>query len=557
MLRELLHRFRWARRFAEIIRLFLYPSYRRRWKAIREDFRHYQNDWRHFEVDRPVTRGSAWIVSSMSGVWYYKLDGIVGLAARFLGFNPAVLSFDFDSWRDRYNRLWKFPSSEDFRRYLPAMPGPAPEIVRFFEAAFDLTRLMHLSFQNVNIGRIALSNLLYRHKFEKLDFSSPVMLAELKRELQNVQRNVLAAEKWVAEARPELIIVLERGLSPAAEVFCVCAAKKVPIIQYLNSQHQGAFSFKRFSMVNRHSHPFSVDSSTWEEIKAMPWGPQYEAELLREFEEDYRSGNWFRRKFLHEGKKFLSPEEVRARLRLDPAKKTAVIFSHVLWDATFFYGEGLFQDYETWLVETVKAAAKNPSVNWVVKIHPDLAWKIKHENFTGELRDLSVLRNALRDASDRVTIVTPETDIDTFSFFAITDYCLTVRGTIGMEMACRGKPVLTAGTGRYSGHGFTIDSASQKEFLERVARIQDIPPLSAERKELACRFAYALFKLRPWVMTSFRDERMPMQSVGHPLESNIQTAAPIGKLSELFALPDLKELADWMSSSHVDYLRKR
>ena len=42
--------------------------------------------------------------------------------------------------------------------------------------------------------------------------------------------------------------------------------------------------------------------------------------------------------------------------KLDPERKTAAIFSHILYDATFFYGESLFADYEEWLVEAVRAA---------------------------------------------------------------------------------------------------------------------------------------------------------------------------------------------------------
>ncbi len=84
-----------------------------------------------------------------------------------------------------------------------------------------------------------------------------------------------------------------------------------------------------------------------------------------------------------------------------------------------------------------------------------------------------------------------------FSLFGVMDYCLTVRGTAGIEAARLGVPVLTAGPARYSGLGFTIDSASRAEYLARVARIQDTPPLSDEQRELAERFAYGLFVLRP------------------------------------------------------------
>ena len=235
----------------------------------------------------------------------------------------------------------------------------------------------------------------------------------------------------------------------------------------------------------------------------MPWGADFEEELLKEFESSYSQGRWFGRKYLHDGKRVKSPDEVKRQLGLDPAKKTAVVFSHVLWDATFFYGVGLFENYETWLEQVVKAAYKNTDVNWVIKLHPDLMWKLKLENYNGKLRDLLVIENAAGGLPPHIKIVPPETDIDTLSFFGITDYCLTVRGTIGIEMACRGIPVITAGTGRYSGMGFTVDSSTPEQYLARLARIQDTAPMTGSGDgNLARRFAFMLFKMRPWTMKS-------------------------------------------------------
>ena len=51
----------------------------------------------------------------------------------------------------------------------------------------------------------------------------------------------------------------------------------------------------------------------------------------------------------------------------------------------------------------------------------------------------------------------PYSEISTRSIFGVTDYGITIRGSVGFELPCFGVPVLTAGTGFYSGRGFTID----------------------------------------------------------------------------------------------------
>jgi hypothetical protein len=539
----------WARYLAD-------PFERRRQRLIRQDHDDCRQEWRRIAEGAPCgdPKKVAWIVSSLPTVWGFKMDGIVSLATRLKHYCPVAVHLGHSAWGRRYQRLFGVRHFLNFERFLAAIPGapPARQIREFVQSRPRIPDLLELTYRDVDVGRIALSNVLNRNKFSRFDLAQPETLAEVGSELAAIHRNILAAERMLARDRPAIVLLLEKGLSPSAEIFGVCIARGIPVVQYVGSQRMDGFVLKRLNRENRHQHPFSLAPESWARVKRMPWGPGQEAELMREFEESYRKGSWFNRKFLHEGKRIKSAEEVRAQLGLDPGKKTAVIFSHVLWDATFFYGRGLFDDYETWLLETVKIACANPRVNWVIKLHPDLVWKLKYEGYTGELRDIIAVRSAVGWLPEHVKLVPPDTDINTFSFFDITDYCVTVRGTIGIEMACHGVPVLTAGTGRYAGMGFTVDSASAEEYLHRLSRIDATLPMSRAQRELARRFAYALFKLRPWSMRSFAWIKMPMDKTGHPLGDNlIPLVKDYGQFAEA---EDIRRFADWLVSDDADYL---
>ena len=78
-----------------------------------------------------------------------------------------------------------------------------------------------------------------------------------------------------------------------------------------------------------------------------------------------------------------------------------------------------------------------------------------------------------------------------------------MRGTSGLEMAALGKTVITAGTGRYEGNGFTIDPPTAAEYLDILSRIHELPPLSAERVRLAKRYAHAVFALKPYTILPY------------------------------------------------------
>jgi len=135
------------------------------------------------------------------------------------------------------------------------------------------------------------------------------------------------------------------------------------------------------------------------------------------------------------------------------------------------------------------------------------------------------------------------------------DYCLTVRGTVGLEAAVRGIPAITGGTGRYDHRGFTIDSETPAQFLERIANIGEIPPLTPGQQELAQRYAYGLFILRPLRLTSltlrFHQGEKKSGDLAVHRESRILAKTRL----DWHNAADLKILTRWLSgSAQTDFL---
>src|SRR5207244_8892059 len=177
--------------------------------------------------------------------------------------------------------------------------------------------------------------------------------------------------------------------------------------------------------------------------------------------------------------------EVLTDLGLDLGKKTAVVFSHILWDANMFYGEDLFADQEEWFVETVRAAVEDPRVNWIVKLHPANVWKLRREGLGGELDEERAIAEGIGSLPAHVAVLRPEGEISTRSVFEAADYGITIRGSVGFELPCLGVPVLTAGTGLYGGRGFTDDSASTRQYLVLLSRIVQTPPPSSAQADVS------------------------------------------------------------------------
>lgn len=288
----------------------------------------------------------------------------------------------------------------------------------------------------------------------------------------------------------------------------------INIAQYVRSMDGKQLVMKRrTSFDNLNLHPGSLTSSTFNIITEFPFSDEKSKEIKSKVLAPYVAGNE-----INQNNKFVkSKEEVYEQLGLDKNKKNAVIYSHVMWDANMFYGKDLYEDFEDWFVETIRTACKNPHVNWIVKMHPANVWKNPEKTIC---REQELIEENFDDLPDNIYLVRPDTDINTCSFFDITDYGITVRGTIGMELPCLGVPVLTAGTGRYSGQGFTIDSETIEQYENRLLHIHEIPSMNEETIRRARQYVYAIGELVPYKFDGVTVENNTQLGASHPFVFN-------------------------------------
>lgn len=286
------------------------------------------------------------------------------------------------------------------------------------------------------------------------------------------------------------IIFNERGYSPSGEIFEYCLKKKINTIQWLGSPLDNHHSFKRYIKNNKENHPLSLSKKSFRYLLNHSKVNFFEQKMMYHLKSQYENKKWFNRQNLLKNKLIYTKNEIINKLKLNPKKKIAVIFSHIMYDATFFYGKSIFNNYEIWLEETLKIAAKNKNINWILKIHPANQWRNEIESVNEIPLEKVIINRLFKRLPENIYIIEATSDISTYSFFNFIDYGLTVRGTIGCELACFGIPVFTAGTGRYSEEGFTIDSKSKKSFEKKIKNIQKYKRLSKEKIKKARIYTY-------------------------------------------------------------------
>lgn len=414
---------------------------------------------------------------------------------RDAGYVPAVLVFE-----TRHQALRPYYESAGVREFI-AWSTPQPEAYTdearaWLQQCASFADLLRADHRGVRIGRAALSSLLRESQTGLHDIDLPGPDPRLIRTLAVALASADAASDLMQRLKPGLTLSYEMEYSPRRELFDATLASGGAVVMAARAPHRDDFMVKRYATRDGHAHPTAPSEATWQHLRDMPWDAARRRALEDAIAQSYRGDDWW-------GVPTIAldraepPDSLRRRLGLDPGRKTAVIFPHVPWDASFCWGTDLFGDYQTWLLEILRAACSNPRVNWVVRIHPANVLKSRAMSAGGDPVELASIRQQLGTLPPHITVLPADAPVATPALLGIADYCLTVRGTVGLEAASLGIPVLTAGTGRYDRRGFTVDSGSPAELLDRVRAIDDLPPLTAPQRELAQRFAYGMFVLRP------------------------------------------------------------
>lgn len=523
--------------------------------AVRRDLALFRHEARGLRTARPRAEGKgvALIVSLSDFVYALKLEAVIATALRLAGYRVVVLTLPNARWARAYLGA---AGVDEFVTPVEDVPSDLLAEARSAAAGAlagcpGVQELKDFEFRGAYVGQQAISTLSRTFERGRISFADDDVRSALAELLPEAVRSTVAADLLLDRVEPDIVVFNEKGYAGYGSIYDLALRRGANVVQFVAAgiHTRDALLFKRYTLETRRIHPASLSPDSWQQAREFPWTPEREAALAREFAVRYDSGEKHPDAGLQEGKQLKSTEAVHGQLGLDPAKPTAIVFSHVLWDANLFYGDDLFADQETWLVETVKAACANPAVNWVVKLHPANMYKAR----AGELNDETAIREAIGELPAHVKLLRPETDINTYSLFAVVDAAVTIRGTIGMEVPCFGVPVLTAGTGRYSGLGFTVDSATPEEYLERLARIQELPRLDDAAVQLAKRHAYALFRLRAFVFSSYHASFATAARLAHPLSHNLRLTRRTRARVE--AAPDLRELGDWLADPRLlDYL---
>lgn len=408
----------------------------------------------------------------------------------------------------------------------------------------SLDKIKSLETYGVRVGLLSLSTFIRQRKTTRV--SCEDIYSE---DFRSVYRNVSSTSSKLDSVFKRLdiryVLVSDICYSPEGVIMDLALFYgAVPIV--FNLGHKpNSFCLKKITYSSREQHPLSVSKKMLDETELSPseiiWN-----RVRDELYDMYMKGAWYKEVGTSDFSQVDGNPRFREELGIAQSRKVAVVFPHILWDATGIYGKDLFDDYETWLREVLAVAIRNRGLDWIIKIHPANVYKMEGEN---EVSAEEMILRTYSPLPPHIKVLPSRTSFSTFDILGEADYCLTVRGTVGIEAAIRGVTVLTAGSGRYEGLGFTEDFKDKTSYLDTLARLQRVPGMTVDAVSRARLYAYCLF-IRKTVMYS---------SLSYDFErgarKKLRVKINIG--SEKRMVPDdWMSISEWLDKDECDYSDK-
>ena len=424
---------------------------------VERDYRSFRRRYADVLAPKPATTDGVALLASLSySTFQAKLEGMIAKALQFQGLEVVAATPPDAELVRRYFRLFGVDRFVTIDEY--AAGDERDEAARLLAGVETANDLKQLTYEGADVGRQVLSTLSrYLHE-GSVDLADP-RARQLARDLLPMSMRVARASRALLDdLAPQLVVFNERNYADQGPLSDVALELGHNVVQFVSGFDDDTLVFKRFTAETKGIHPRSLSEESWSHVLGIDWTAERQAELDAEFARRYDRDATFLARWNQGWTRAHTRDELQRKLGLDAAKPTAVVLSHVLWDANMFYGRDLFADQEEWFVETVRAAASNPRANWVVKLHPANVWKLRRDGFEGELDEVRAIRRHIGELPPHVTLLPPDTEISTWSLFSVTDVGVTIRGSTGFELPCFGVAPPPAGPPVESRPRGTLDS---------------------------------------------------------------------------------------------------
>jgi hypothetical protein len=359
------------------------------------------------------------------------------------------------------------------------------------EAALGVSTTISEAFthRGIQIGESIISGAL--RFFGRGDFNEEPKANEvLKQFTQAAVLTQLAFENLLQEQKFDHILINQGFYVPQGTLVAVAKARKNSFFCWDLAYRQCCITMSKHDAYYRELHDESLPA--WNEVTFTPkMEGAIKEYLVSRWHSEY---DWF--KFNETGAD-TKPEDIAKEVGIDLSKPIIGLLTNVVWDAQVFYESNAFKNIIDWLVYTVGYFAKRPDLQLLIRVHPAevKSWQRSRQFAIAELL------KSFGELPENVFVIEARSSINTYKAMMLCDSVLLYSTTAGLELACMGIPVVTAGEAWFRGKGIGQDVTSFDEYDKILRNLPSGSRISDEERNRALKYAYH-FYLRKMIPVS-------------------------------------------------------
>ena len=146
---------------------------------------------------------------------------------------------------------------------------------------------------------------------------------------------------------------------------------------------------------------------------------------------------------------------LKEKLSIKEGKIVVTVFFHAWYDFPHVYGMKNFTDFLDWTYSTLKIAKKRKDIIWLLKPHPCESW---YGGF--------FLTQVAKNLPSNIHVLNESTSVTTV--LDISDFSVTVHGTVAVESTEKGVPVICADKTCFDDWNFFYSASSKSDYENKL-----------------------------------------------------------------------------------------
>lgn len=373
------------------------------------------------------------------------------------------------------------------------------ELAKVWSEQLKTQDLLTAKYENWFLGEWVKSSVYSHFRINHIDLNQTEIAHIYRRYLYSSLIACFSFERLLLSYQPQTLIVFNGRLSSTRIAFELARAKNIEVLCHERGLLKGSFEIFK-NEISCDSTKQKTSWQLWEDI------PLRKKELLEitQFMQGRRYGqnmHW---------KPFSTPpgdaELVKSQLDIKPEQQVWVLFTSTLDEYVAMENQSDFSQFD-WIEQTIDYVSQYQEIFLIIRTHPNTGSKTSLGTNEEELAYYHDLKKHL---PANVKLVMPDDSMSSYSLMDLATIGLVFVSTVGLEMACQGKPVVVASTEAVISHtSFVTTIDGQKDYGAVLDKLRAQPeshdPSGVQRAAFRCAY-HLFFRLPiPFPLIYFRD----------------------------------------------------